>query len=172
MKILVGERTLQFTNEGLKRLCEKKGKPIFYYRPKIDEYGFFTDFFTKINEDLYKSGFMVDDKPLKIYLGEIVLNVDYYATIYGGENDVNEYIYDYFVSSEERCDQDLISIWEEFGDSIFDSGKIEVVEIDDTKKFKIAFDYDTNKELVLIVDDTDLRIYEPVKIVEDERKCC
>ena len=169
MKILVGERTLQFTNEGLKRLCEKKGKPIFFYRQEVDDYCLFTDFFTKINDDLYKTGFMVDDKPLKIYLGEIVLNVDYYATIYGGENDVNEYIYDYFVSSEERCDQDLISVWEEFGDSIFDSGKIEVVEIDDTKKFKIAFDYDTNKELVLIVDDTDSRIYEPVKIVEDER---
>ena len=172
MKILIGERSLQFTNDGLNKWCEKKGKSIFFYRPKIDEYGFFTDFFTKINDDLYKTGFMVDDKPLKIYLGEIVLNVDYYATIYGGENDVNEYIYDYFVSSEERCDQDLISVWEEFGDSIFDSGKIEVVEIDDTKKFKIAFDYDTNKEIVLIVDNTDSRIYEPVKIVEDERKCC
>lgn len=162
MKILVGERTLQFTNEGLKRLCEKKEKPIFFYRQEVDDYCHPTGMYVCVtNGEVFKY-----DEPLNVYLGDKVECRDYLDKVYSGIVDGSVISYDYFVSSEERCDQDLISIFEEFGDSIFDSGKIEVVEIDDTKKFKIAFDYDTNKELVLIVDDTDSRIYEPVKLVE------
>ena len=168
MKILIGERTLQFTNDGLKKWCEKKGKPIFFYRQEIDDCGHPTGMYVCVtNGEVFRY-----DEPLNVYLGDKVECKDYLDKIYSGIVDGSLISYDCNVSNEERCDPDLISIWEEFGDSIFDSGKIEVVEIDDTKKFKIAFDYDTNKELVLIVDDTDSRIYEPVKIVDDERKCC
>lgn len=163
MKILIGERTLQFTNDGLKKWCEKKGKPIFFYRQEIDDRGHPTGMYVCVtNGEIFKY-----DEPLNVYLGDRVECKDYLDKIYSGIVDGSLISYDCNVSSEERCDPDLIFVWEEFGDSIFDSGRIEVVEIGDTKKFKIAFDYDTNHELVLIDDGRNARLYEPLYPVEN-----
>lgn len=128
------------------------------HRQEVDDYCHPTGVYVCVtNGEIFKY-----DEPLNVYLGDKVECRDYLDKVYGGIVDGSLISYDCNVSSEERCDPDLISVWEEFGDSIFDSGRIEVVELGDTKKFKIAFDYDTNKELVLIDDGHNSRLYEPL----------